>query len=339
MNPPPAPPASFSPPARVARARRWTRRLPWLGAALLIALIVVGLWPQAQPVELGVVSRGPLQVTVNEEGMTRVKNRYVISSPVGGLLRRIDWKAGAAVEAGRTVLAVLDTRGADLLDARSQAQAQARVQGASAAREQAAAQLKGAQAVAQLATTEFDRIRRLFHGGSVSQQEFDAAELRNTTAAQDSRAAAFGLQVADFELAQARAVLMRGQAGSTGDSEPLVITSPVNGRVLRVFQESERVVPAGFALLEVGDPTDLEARIEVLSREAVAIAPGAPAELLKWGATSRCSAACAWLSPPRSPRSRRWASRSSASMSSSTFLIRSRRVPPWATRIAWWPAS
>lgn len=285
MNPPPSPP---SPPANGAASppaerRRWTRRLPWLGGGLLLALIVVGLWPQPEPVEVGLVTRGPIALTVEEEGMTRVKNRYVISSPVGGLLRRIDWKPGAEVVAGETVVAVLDTRGADLLDARGQAQAEAQVQAAAAARDLAGAQRESAAATARLARTELERMTRLFAAGSVSQQELDAAALRDTGAEQAARAAGFALQVAEYELQQARAVLLRGSVDGADNAGPLVITSPVSGRILRVFQESERVVPAGHALVEVGDPADLEARIEVLSRDAVGIRPGARVELVKWG--------------------------------------------------------
>ena len=123
MNP--APP--LSPTIRKGRAPAWRRRLPLLGGALLLALIAMGLGPRATSVEVATVSRGPLVVTVDEEGMTRVKNRYVVSAPVGGQLRRIDWKPGAAVKAGKTVLAVLEPGGADFLDARSQAQPEARV--------------------------------------------------------------------------------------------------------------------------------------------------------------------------------------------------------------------
>jgi HlyD family secretion protein len=108
-----------------AQRRRWTRALPWIGGGLLIVLILIGLWPKPQPVEIAAVTRGPLQVTVNEEGMTRLKHRYTVSSPVAGLLKRIDLKPGTVIEAGKTVLAVLDTRAADLLDARTQAQAEA----------------------------------------------------------------------------------------------------------------------------------------------------------------------------------------------------------------------
>ena len=118
----------------------WRRHMPLLGGAGLVALIVVGLWPRAIPVEVATVGRGPLVVTVDEEGMTRVRNRYVVFAPVAGQLRRIDWKAGAEVEAGKTVLAMLEGGGADFLDARSQAQAEARVRAAEAARDAAQAQ-------------------------------------------------------------------------------------------------------------------------------------------------------------------------------------------------------
>lgn len=265
-------------------APAWRRRLPLLGGLVLIALIVVGLWPRATPVESGLVTRGPLVVTVDEEGMTRVRNRYVISAPVAGQLRRIDWKPGAVVEAGQTVLAVLESSGADFLDARAQAQAEARVQAAEAARDLAAAQRERAESAAKMFGAEFERVKRLRDERVVSAQEFDVAQMRAETAAQDLRAAEFAARVAEYELQQARAVLTRGTSPSRSTVvEPLMLTSPVSGRILRVFQESARVVPAGFALLEIGDPTDLEVRIEVLSRDGVAIQPGARAMLEQWG--------------------------------------------------------
>jgi HlyD family secretion protein len=258
--------------------------LPWIVGSGLLALIVVGLLPKPLPAEIAVVARGDLRVTVNEEGMTRVKNRYVIASPVAGQLRRIDWKPGAVVEAGKTVLAVLESGGADILDARSLVQAEARVRAAEAAVAQAVAQRARAVANANLQREDFARQKLLFASGALSRQEFDAAETRVTTTAQEARAAEFAGQIAEFEAAQARALLLRGQpAGAGARGEPLVILSPVSGRVLRVMQESERLVPAGFALLEVGDPTDLEARIEVLSRDGVAIQPGARVQLEQWG--------------------------------------------------------
>lgn len=251
---------------------------------MLIALIVIGLWPRPVPVESGIVRRGPLVVTVDEEGMTRVKNRYVISAPIAGQLQRIDWKAGAPVVAGKTVLAVLESTGADFLDARSLAQAEARVRATEAAREGAVAQRDRAVAAAKLADAEFERVQRLRQQNVASAQEFDTAQMRHDTAAQDARAADFSLKVAEYELEQARALLTRGTpSGSNNVLPPLVVTSPVDGKILRVFQESARVVTAGFPLMEVGDPTDLEVRIEVLSRDGVAIKPGARVILERWG--------------------------------------------------------
>jgi HlyD family secretion protein len=274
-----------------SEARRWSSWLPWIVGIGLLTLIVVGLLPKPLPAEIAVVSRGDLQVTVNEEGMTRVKNRYVIASPVAGQLRRIDWKPGAVVEAGKTVLAVLESGGADILDARSLVQAEARVRAAEAAVAQAVAQRARAVANANLQREDFARQKTLFASGALSRQEFDAAETRATTTAQEARAAEFAGQIVEFEAAQARALLLRGQpAGAGARGEPLVILSPVSGRVLRVMQESERLVTAGFALLEVGDPTDLEARIEVLSRDGVAIQTGARVQLEQWGGPAALNA-------------------------------------------------
>lgn len=291
MNEAPLPPAA----AKKTDASPWRRRLPLLGGALLVALIVIGLWPRAVPVEVSSAVRGPLVVSVDEEGMTRVKNRYAVSAPVGGQLRRIDWKAGAPVTAGRTVLATLETSGADLLDARSQAQAVARVKAAEAARDAARAQQERAAAAAKLYGTELARLQQLFNQRVLSAQEFDAAQMRATVTQQEARAAEFGGQVAEFELEQARALLSRAQPG--GEAEPLVITSPVSGRILRVWQESSRLVPGGFPLLEVGDPTDLEVRIEVLSRDGVGIRPGARVRLEQWGGAAPLAARVRLVEP------------------------------------------
>jgi len=277
-------PAPTSSPRSAPRTSAWRRRLPLLGGVLLVGLIVLGLWPQAVPVEVATVTRGPMIVTVDEEGMTRVKNRYVIAAPVGGQLRRIDWKAGAPVAAGKTELAVLEPSDADFLDVRTQAQAEARVRAAEAAREAARAQGQRAEAAAKMFAADLERVKRLRAENVLSAQEFDAAQMRAETATQETRAAGFALRVAEHELQQAHAMVSRGTAVRSGQNvEPLIITSPVHGRILRVFQESARVVPAGFALMEVGDPTDLEVRIEVLSRDGVAIVPGARVLLEQWG--------------------------------------------------------
>lgn len=293
------PPAPTFPPPRGARRPRpgWRRLLPWALAAGGAGLLSWGLWPAPVPVELAPVGRGPLQATVDEEGMTRVKNRYVVSAPVAGQLRRIDWKAGAVVEAGRTPLAVLETTAADFLDARAQAQAAARALAAEAARAAANAQRERARATTRMASAEFARLEKLFHASALSAQDYDAAEMRATAAREDERAAEFNLQVADYESQQARALASREPAAPGAQAEPLVLLSPVSGRILKVYQESARVVPGGFPLLEVGDPTDLEVRLKVLSRDAVAVLPGARVYLEQWGGTGALEARVRWVEP------------------------------------------
>lgn len=272
------------------------RHLPWMVGAALILLITFGLWPKSVPAETAPVVRGRLLVTVSEEGRTQVRNRYVVTSPVAGQLRRVDLKPGAPVKAGETVLAVLETAGADILDARSLAQAQARVRAAESAREMAAAQQERARANHELAQADFARASELVASGTLSRQEFDTATARTVAAAQENRAAGFALQVTGFELEQARALLLRGTLDA-GEQAGLSILSPVDGRVLRVMQESARVVPGGFPILEVGDPTDLEVRIEVLSRDGVRIQPGARVWLEHWGGEEPLEARVRWVEP------------------------------------------
>jgi HlyD family secretion protein len=187
------------------------------------------------------------------------------------------------VVAGETTLAFLDTAGADLLDARTLAQAKARVAATAAAREQAGALDARAQAALGLAKSEAERARTLLERGALARQEADQLLMRETAAAEEARAAQFALQIARYEEEQAQAMLIRGQTPAGGSADPLVLTSPVSGRVLRVYQESQRRVPAGTPLLEVGDIADLEVWIEVLSRDGVRIQPGATVWLEQWG--------------------------------------------------------
>lgn len=275
------------------------RRKGWryVAGALLAAVIVAGLWPSALPVEIGEVRRGELIVTVNEEGMTQVRHRFVVSAPAAGQLRRVDLKPGADVVAGETVLAVLEPAGGDILDRRSRAQAEARVRAARSQVAQADAQRQRAAAALDLARAEARRQRALAEQNLISLQQLDVTLNQERTAAQDDRAAEFGLQVAQHDLEQAQAVLERGTATAEDASALITLTSPVSGKVLRVMQESSRVVASGTPILEVGDPTDLEVRVEVLSRDGVAISPGARMWLDHWGGQGSLEARVRWVEP------------------------------------------
>lgn len=255
---------------RAARPRR--RWLPYAGALLLLALITAGLWPRPVSVETATVSVGVLRATVDEEGKTRIKQRYLVSAPVTGQLRRIPWKAGAEVKAGETVIAVIDPLSPSLLDARSRAQAEAR-------RASAVAQLERARAGHIFAASELTRAKKLSDEKTVSLQELESAQWREADASRELAAAESALRQAEAELAEF-SVAGDGGAATTA---PVEVKAPTGGRVLRVFEESSRVVSAGTPLVEIGDPADLEVVIDVLSRDGAAIMPGTRVELEQWG--------------------------------------------------------
>ncbi len=264
------------------------RLLPWLGGAALLALIVWGLWPKPVVVETGTVARGPLTVHVAEEGKTRIRNRYLIAAPVAGNMRRVTLKPGDPVEAGVTVLTAIDPAPAPLLDPRARLQAEAVVSQVEASRQRASEALTAARAALSLAEAERERVRSVKKDGTISDSDRDRIEADAAVKAAEVRAAEFARQVIDHELAQARAALERPQTATAGNL--VQITSPVSGRVLHVMQESETVVTPGMAILEIGDPSDLEIEAEILSRDAVAIRPGDPVEIEQWGGETTLTA-------------------------------------------------
>jgi HlyD family secretion protein len=268
--------------------KRHTRRwLPYVGAIVLLALIVAGLWPQPVPVETVRASVGTLRATVNEEGKTRIKQRYLISAPVTGQLRRIPFKAGAEVQAGQTVLAVIDPLTPTLLDARARRSAEAR-------RDTASANLDKARAAHVFTSSELRRFQGLYGEKTVSIQELEAAQWREASAAKEEAASESALRQAEAELAE---FASSGDAGTNSVRAPKEVKAPVSGRILRVFEENARVATAGTALLEIGDPTDLEVVVEVLSRDGAAIAPGAKVELDQWGGVEPLAARVRLVEP------------------------------------------
>jgi HlyD family secretion protein len=260
------------------------RALPWLGALALLALIVWGLWPKPVVVETGVAARSALTVRVSEEGKTRVRNRYIVAAPVAGKMRRVPLKPGDPVEAGNTLLTSIDPVATPLLDPRARVQAEAAVSMHEASRKRAVESLSAARAALTLAEADRDRMRSVKRDGSVSESDRDRMETDASIKAAEVRAAEFAMQVIDYELAQARAVLERPGINTAGNL--VEVKSPVSGRVLKVMQESETVVSPGMAILEIGDPADIEIEAEILSRDAVAIQPGDSVEIDQWGGDS-----------------------------------------------------
>jgi HlyD family secretion protein len=254
-----------------------------VAAAVVLALIAWGFWPRAELVSTASVARRPLAVTVEEEGRTRVRDRYVLSAPVAGYLRRIELDVGDPVKGG-DVLATLDPLRPATLDERSRAEAEARVAAARAGLAERESDAKRAAAEAELAASEFARIDNLLKRNLVSRAQFDEARSRREASAAASRAAAAAVDVGRYDLDAALASLRYTASGkSTEKLEAVPVRSPVTGRVLAVQQESAGVVAAGQPLLDVGDPQVLEIVVELLSRDAVRIAPGGRVLLERWG--------------------------------------------------------
>jgi len=252
-----------SPVSKNAKPFRW---LPYAGAAVLLVGLAYGLRPRPATVETAHAVLGALRATVSEEGKTRIRQRYVVSSPVTGQLRRVPFKPGAEITP-ESVLAVIEPMTASPLDSRSRALAEARRTAATAA-------LEKSRAAHELAANELRRMEKMFADRTVSPQDLESVQMRETASARDVVAAEGALRSAEAELAVAG-------PGATGAL--IEVRAPVAGRVLHVFQESERPVTAGTPLLDIGDPTDLEVVIELLSRDGAAIAAGTRVELEQWG--------------------------------------------------------
>jgi len=262
-------------------------RIVGLAAALGLAggALFVVLRPEPVPVDLGAADRGPLVVTVDEDGRTRLRERYIVSSPLDGRLQRIEFDPGDPVEAGETALASIEPTDPTLLDPRQREESEMRVRASEAAVRRAEQDLVRANAALELAQVEFSRLRQAFEAGGATQQEIDEASLLEQSALAERRAAEFTRDIAEFELGQARAALLRvrSDADRIPDDSRFVVIAPISGRVLRLFQESSAVVTAGTALIEIGDPANLEIEVDVLSFDAVRVEPGDRVIVEHWG--------------------------------------------------------
>tara|TARA_R110000868_G_scaffold241497_3_gene497027 strand:- start:842882 stop:844084 length:1203 start_codon:yes stop_codon:yes gene_type:complete len=265
-----------------SKAIRWIIYL--LVAGLVFAGIFYAMQPKPVEVDAGVAQSGTLRITVDEEGKTRIRERYSVSSPLVGRLRRITLDAGDAVRAQETALAVIEPTNPDLLDARALAEAEARVRAAQAAVRQAGATLESARAGTDFAENELTRITNAFKQGAANKHELDSAQTAQRTAIESHRAAQYGQEITEYELEVAQSALLyaKGESDAT-DQARMVLTSPIDGVVLRVLQESVAVVNPGTPLIEIGDPLDLEIVIDVLSTDAVGIRPGQRIIIEHWG--------------------------------------------------------
>ncbi len=263
-------------------------------AAAVGGLLAVALWPRAALVEVASVSRGPLVVTVDEEGVTRVRDRYIVSSPVAGRILRIELEPGDAVTRGQ-IVARLRAEAPPLLDERTRAEAQAAAESARAALGRARADEQRIRATLVQLQRELGRIRELAQSRVVSSQELEAREADAKVAEELVNAAVFAVQASTSELQRANARLAPTNPDRVG--RVVTVNAPVDGVVLKRVRESESMVPAGDPLLEIGDPHRLEIVSDLLSTDAVRVKPGARAIIEQWGGDQTLAATVRRVEP------------------------------------------
>ena len=267
--------------------RPFVRRIVIWGvlAAAVGAGIVYSFRPRPVAVDVATVARGMLRVTIDDDGETRVRHVYTLQAPLTGDLDRITADPGDPVTAGRTVLARIVPAPPSMLDTRTMAEREAAVGAAVAAKAQAAAERDRAETTLIFARTERDRARRLLPRKAISQREADDAERAFRAAGAGLAAARAVLELRDQELAAARARLLPRDAArrAAPAGEVVRVTAPVSGVVLRVIRRSAGIVAAGAALLDIGDPRQLEIVIDPLSEDAVRMRKGEAAIVTGWG--------------------------------------------------------
>lgn len=268
----------------MSKGTSWAGRIAlFVGGALVLAAIGYGFVPRPPRVEVATATRGLLQVTVREEGKTRLKDRYVVSAPVPGFAQRLTLEVGDTVEQGQVLLEIQPLR-STLLDPRTRAEAKARVSVGAARLKVAEQRASAAASEAALADTELTRVRELQKKGAGTQGDLDRALAEARAKAALRRSAEFAVEVARHELEAARAAVQYSAPTSGGPQDEAVrVASPLQAKVLRLFHESEGVVVAGQKLVELGDPSGLEVEVEVLSADAVRIAPGTRVVFDRWG--------------------------------------------------------
>lgn len=258
-------------------------RLIFWGLVAVAALLVVAMAVRQQPVwvDVSTASRGPLEVVIVEEGRTRVQDRYTVSTPVAGYMRRLPLKVGDRVSQGDR-LATLEPLRSDVLDARSRAEARARVAAAQAALEAARQRVLAAEADDELARAELARHETLAVRDLVSREMLEQVRAQARRAEAALRSARFAVDVAQHESEAARTRLSFAGAAD-GGAELVAVSAPVSGAVLQVMRESEGAIAAGQPLLEIGDTAALEVVVEVQSFDAVRLRPGMETRLTRWG--------------------------------------------------------
>ncbi|RZN11258.1 secretion protein HlyD [Bradyrhizobium genosp. SA-3] len=274
---------------------KWTKRI--IGAAALVA-IAGGLawfaWPRPVLVDLATVSKGPIEVTADDDGKTHVRHVYTVSAPIAGKVLRISHPLGEQgpslhvgdeVVANQTVIALMQPTLPGFIDARSRDQLQAEVLAADAAIQQQEAEVKRIEAALDFSRTEFQRAQALSRTQTISAQAFDKAkfEVATNEAALASAKAQVDMRRAVRTSLAARLMDPANAAPSAAPTCCVRVLAPTSGRVLKIVQDSEATVLPGTPLVDIGNPVDLEVVADLLSTDAVQVKVGAPVRIDGWG--------------------------------------------------------
>jgi HlyD family secretion protein len=263
-----------------------------------IAVALLFLWLRPKPMRVDIVKavRGPLQVTVDGEGRTRVRDRYVVAAPVAGRLRRITLRRGDAVQPAQ-LLAQIESLPLSPLDPRQRTEATARVNAAEDAKREGDALVERAKAGYAQARREFERSEQLVAAEVISRQELERAQTAMDVALRELDAARAKSETAGHDVEVARSALLALDRDRRQSIATVPLYAPVGGRVLRVIEESERVVGPGTPLIELSNPSKLEVVIELLSTEAVKVRPGAMVLIERWGGATTLQARVRLVEP------------------------------------------
>lgn len=252
------------------------------------AALAYAFWPRALSVDIGTVKRGPMTLTIDEEGRTRVRDAYVVSTPVAGRLMRVEAQPGDAVVKNETIVAQMRPLNPAALDIRTREQARAAVAAAEAALRVSRADLNKAMADLDFAQSEWGRAKKLAEKGTESQAALDRfrSNLRAASAMRDTAQAAISVREAELANARARLISFDGpeQASAQMGDADIPLRAPATGRILRVIQQSETTLTAGTPIMEIGNIAhDLEIVVELLSTDAVQVSPGDRVIVDDWG--------------------------------------------------------
>jgi len=279
-------------------SRRW---LLIGGVAVLVGVaLLLMLRPRPVPVDMARLDVGPMRVTVDEEGKTRIKEVYVVSAPVAGRVLRAPFDPGDKVQKDKSVVAVVEPTDPAFLDVRTRSEVEAQVSAARAAVDLADAEVRQAETEVAWAASELTRAQALASSRTVSERSLERTRLDL-----DSKRAALvrakaARELRNAELASASARLIGPETSRTGTGKRtccVEVRAPVSGEVLRKLQDSETVVLPGAPLVEVGDPSNLEIVVELLSSDAVKIAAGADATIEGTGLATALAATVRRIEP------------------------------------------